>query len=66
MNKEIENKIVMETVDTIIDEINEVSREYMYDYQHHSESTDEFIKDQEEILIKVIKELNRRIEKYEV
>ena len=66
MNKEIENKIVMETVDTIIDEINEVSREYMYDYQYHSESTDEFIKNQEEILVKVIKELNRRIEKHEV
>ena len=63
MNKEIENKVVMETVDTIIDEINEVSREYMYEFGNHSESSDEFIKDQEKILVKVIKELNKRIEK---
>jgi len=61
MNKEIENKVVMETVDTIIDTINEVSCEYMYEFGHHSESTDEFVKEQEVVFDKVIKELNKRL-----
>ena len=61
MNKEIKNKIINETVETIIDSIYEVSSEYMYEFGHHSESTEEFIEEQEMYFKEVIKELNKRI-----
>ena len=57
----MEKKIIMETVETIIDNIYEVSGEYMYKYGNYSESNDKFVKDREVILTKVIKELNKRV-----
>ena len=57
----MKKKIIMETVETIIDNIYEVSGEYMYEYGNYSESNDKFVKDQEIILIEVIKELNKRV-----
>ena len=61
MNKEIKNKIINETVETIIDSIYEVSSEYMYEFGHHSETTDEFVKEHEVYFEEIIKELNNRI-----
>ena len=65
MNKEIKNKIINETVDTIIDSIYEVTQEYMYEFGNESESSDEFIKQQEMLEREVIKELYKRRINYE-
>ena len=61
MSKKIINKVVDETVDTIIDNIDEVLVDYMYDYGNYEESNDKFFNDKEEMFVKVIKELNNRI-----
>lgn len=61
MSKKIINKVVDETVDTIIDTIDEVLVDYMYDYGNYEESNDKFFNDKEEMFVKVIKELNNRI-----
>jgi len=61
MSKKIINKVVDETVDTIIDNIDEVLVDYMYDYGKYEESNDKFFNDKEEMFVKVIKELNNRI-----
>ena len=61
MSNKIINKVVDETVDTIIDNIDEVLVDYMYDYGNYEESNDKFFNDKEEMFVKVIKELNNRI-----
>ena len=61
MSKKIINKVVDETVDTIIDNIDEVLVDYMYEYGNYEESNDKFFNDKEEMFVKVIKELNNRI-----
>ena len=61
MSKKIINKVVDETVDTIIDTIDEVLVDYMYDYGNYEESNEKFFNDKEEMFVKVIKELNNRI-----
>ena len=61
MSKKIINKVVDETVDTIIDNIDEVLVDYMYEYGKYEESNDKFFNDKEEMFVKVIKELNNRI-----
>jgi hypothetical protein len=60
MSKEIINKVVDETVDTIIDKIDEVLVDYMDEYGLLKDS-DKFFNDKEEMFVKVIKELNNRI-----
>ena len=58
------NKIINETVETIIDHLYETSHHYMYEYgKTDYETDDKFIRDQEEIVKLVIKELNNRIKK---
>ena len=61
MSKKIINKVVDETVDTIIDNIDEVLVDYMYEYGNYEESNNKFFNDKEEMFVKVIKELNNRI-----
>ena len=61
MSKKIINKVVDETVDTIIDNIDEVLVDYMYEYGNYEESNDKFFNDKEEMFVKVIIELNNRI-----
>ena len=61
MSKKIINKVVDETVDTIIDNIDEVLVDYMYEYGKYKESNNKFFNDKEEMFVKVIKELNNRI-----
>ena len=61
MSKKIINKVVDETVDTIIDNIDEVLVDYMYEYGNYEESNDKFFNDKEDMFVKVIKELNNRI-----
>ena len=59
----VKNKIIEETVETIIDKLYQESEYYMYEYGEYSESDDKFIEDQEQIVVKIIKELNNRINK---
>jgi len=57
----VKNKIVQETVETIIDYLYETSHHYMYKYMENSyKSNSKFIRDQEEIVQLVIKEINNR------
>tara|TARA_R100000742_G_C4277530_1_gene99499 strand:+ start:101 stop:292 length:192 start_codon:yes stop_codon:yes gene_type:complete len=62
MNKII-NKVVNETTETIIDNIDEVLVDYMYSIGKYKESNDKFFNDKEEMFVEVIKELYNRINK---
>jgi len=55
------NKIIEETVETIIDNIEEKLVDYMFEYGNYSDSNDIFYKDKEELFSEVIKELNNRL-----
>ena len=57
----VKNKIIEETVETIIDSIYEKTEDYMYEYGKYTESNDEFFEDREEYMIEVINELYNRI-----
>ena len=59
----MEKKIIMETVETIIDNIYEVTGEYMYESGQYDESNNKFVEDREKYVLEVIKELNKRINK---
>ncbi len=59
----VKNKIVEETVDTIIDSIEEKLVDYMFDLGDYSETNNKFYSDKEELTELVIKELYNRINK---
>ena len=59
--RSIKGKIVQETVETIIDHLYETSHHYMFELGNYGESDNKFIKDQEEIVRKVIVEINNRL-----
>ena len=59
----IKNKIVLETVETIIDNLEEKLVDYMYKYGNYTESNNKFYNDKEKMFKLVIKELNKRINK---
>ena len=61
MSEKIINKVVQETVDTIVDKLYQQSEHYMYEYGNYSESNDKFVQEQEQIVLEVIKELNKRV-----
>ena len=65
MENKIINKIVNETTDTIIDNINEVLVDYVYKYNPPKDymEVDEFPRLKRKIFIKVVKELHNRINK---
>ena len=55
------NKIVNETVDTIIDQVHDELVDYMYEYGEYTDSDDEFALDQEYLTKRVILELYNRL-----
>ena len=55
--------IVDETVDTIIDKIDEILVDYMFELGNYEETNDEFFNDKEDMFVQVIKELYNRINK---
>ena len=57
------NKIIEETVETIIDNIEEKLVDYMFDFGDYSETNNKFYSDKEELTELVIKELYNRINK---
>ena len=59
------NKIIEETVETIIDSIEEKLVEYMFDIGKYSETNNKFYKDKEELTNLVIKELYNRVKEVE-
>jgi len=65
MKNKIINKIVSETTDTIIDNINEVLVDYIYEYEliQDYDNQDKFPRLKRKIFIKVVEELHNRINK---
>ena len=61
----LKNKIIEETVETIIDNIEEKLVEYMFDIGKYSETNNKFYKDKEELTNLVIKELYSRVREVE-
>ena len=57
----VKNKIKLETVETIIDVIDEKLVEYMYEYGNYTESDNRFFDDKEELFVQVIEEINNRL-----
>lgn len=61
--KEIKKLIVDEIVDTLVDNIIELTEHYMYEIGDYTESNDKFVKDHDSICNEVIIELYNRIKK---
>jgi len=61
MSEKLKDKIIGETVETIIDNIDEKLVDYMFDYGNYEETDDVFFNDKEEMFCQVIEELNNRI-----
>ena len=61
MTQEIVERIIDETVDTLLDKIYESLEYYMYDSGHYDESDDEFMEDYKAMEVEVVKELYNRI-----
>jgi len=61
MSEKLKNKIIGETVETIIDNIEDKLVDYMFDYGNYEETDDRFFNDKEEMFCQVIEELNNRI-----
>jgi|TARA_R100000482_G_scaffold68454_1_gene25653 hypothetical protein len=57
----LKEKIIDETIDTIIDSIDEKLVDYMYEYGKYTESNDVFFNDKEEMFVEVVKILNKRV-----
>ena len=55
------NKIKNETVETIIDVIEEKLVDYMFEYGNYTESDNRFFDDKEELFSQVIEEINNRL-----
>ena len=64
MSKKIINKVVDETVDTIIDKIDETLVDYMFGYGNYEETDNKFFDDKEEMFVRVVLELNNRLNNY--
>ena len=57
----VKNKIIEETVETIIDNLEDKLVDYMYEYGNYSESDNKFYSDKEELFSEVIKEISNRL-----
>ena len=55
------NKIIEETVETIIDNIEEKLVDYMFELGDYSETNNKFYSDKEELFSQVIEEINNRL-----
>ena len=55
------NKIIEETVETIIDNIEEKLVDYMFEYGDYNETDNKFYNDKEELFSQVIEEINNRL-----
>jgi len=55
------NKIIEETVETIIDNLEEILVDYMFEYGEYSETNNKFMSDKEKLFSQVIEEINNRL-----
>jgi len=63
MTQEIVERIIDETVDTMIDSIDETTVDYMFEYGNYQETDDQFVEDLQVFKKQVITELYNRINK---
>lgn len=63
MTQEVVERIIDETVDTIIDSIDEKTVDYMFEYGDYKETDDQFVEDLRVFKKQVITELYNRINK---
>ena len=61
MTQEIVERIIDETVDTIIDSIDEKTVDYMFEYGNYKETDNQFLEDLKVFKTEVVKELYNRI-----
>ena len=61
MTQEIVERIIDETVDTIIDSIDEKTVDYMFEYGNYEETDNQFVEDLTVFKKQVITELYNRI-----
>lgn len=61
MTQEIVERIIDETVDTIIDSIDEKTVDYMFEYGNYEETDNQFVEDLQVFKKQVITELFNRI-----
>ena len=61
MTQEIVERIIDETVDTIIDSIDEKTVDYMFEYGDYKETDDQFVEDLRVFKRQVITELYNRL-----
>ena len=57
----IKNKIIEETVETIIDNIEEKLVDYMFELGNYGETDDKFYNDKQKLFVELVKELNNRV-----
>tara|TARA_A100001515_G_scaffold26520_1_gene20383 strand:+ start:260 stop:448 length:189 start_codon:yes stop_codon:yes gene_type:complete len=57
----VKNKIKLETVETIIDNLEETLVDYMFEYGDYKESDNKFYNDKEELFSQVIEEISNRL-----
>ena len=57
----VKNKIIEETVETIIDKLEEELVEYMFEYGDYQETDNKFYSDKEELFSEVIEEITNRL-----
>ena len=60
MTQETVERIIDETVDTIIDSIDEKTVDYMFEYGNYEETNDQFMEDLKIFKSEVVKELFSR------
>ena len=63
MTQEIVERIIDETVDTIIDSIDEKTVDYMFEYGNYEETDNQFLEDLQVFKKEIITELYSRINK---
>ena len=61
MNQETVERIIDETVDTIIDSIDEKTVDYMFEYGNYEETDNQFLEDLKIFKKEIITELYNRI-----
>ena len=61
MNQETVERIIDETVDTIIDSIDEKTVDYMFEYGNYEETDNQFVEDLKIFKKEIITELYNRI-----
>ena len=57
----VKNKIIEETIETIIDNLEEKLVDYMFEYGNYTESDNRFFDDKEKLFSQVIEEINNRL-----